>query len=179
MSHKKIIIDIIESDGIRMDALILVSSLNLNDWLIAAGFVRNGIWDNVYNVSSEMNDIDVIYFCADDISEERDKTLEFELSEKMPSMNWSVKNQARMHLINGDFPYASTLDAMSFWPERQTGIGVYLNNLKKVTLVSCHDFSIQFNGKISHNPKRSLDVFNDRVSNKGWLKIWPALQIET
>lgn len=32
-----------------------------------------------------------------------------------------VKNQARMHLRNGDRPYQSATDAMRYWPETATG----------------------------------------------------------
>ena len=43
------VIEWIESDRDRMEALELASTLGLNDWCLAAGFVRNLIWDKLHN----------------------------------------------------------------------------------------------------------------------------------
>ncbi|MDB6062938.1 MAG: nucleotidyltransferase family protein [Verrucomicrobiaceae bacterium] len=160
-----------------MRALYAVQSLNLPDWLIGAGFVRNLIWGSVFNKNIDINDIDVIYFCRDDVSKERDIFLEKRLRELEPNFSWSVKNQARMHLKHGDAPYDSTLDAMRFWPEKQTSIGVCLNNNGAILVQHCFDLSLQFSGNINRNPARSVEIFEDRVSSKGWLNIWPSLQV--
>ncbi|TQV87966.1 nucleotidyltransferase family protein [Aliikangiella coralliicola] len=161
-----------------MDALTSLRTLNLPDCYIAAGFVRNLIWDYLFSVKSSLNDIDVIYFCPRDISEQRDKKLEEQLSEIEPSLPWSVKNQARMHIKNGDRPYKNSLDAMSYWPEKQTCIGVRLNHNDELILAHCFSLSEQFNGKITFNPKRNIQVFRNRISRKTWLKTWPDLVIE-
>jgi len=195
MSYEQRIIKLIESDPVRMRALRAARSLDLPDWLIAAGFVRNLVWSNVFEGVFEsvfesvsetkfqgeaaLNDIDVIYFCISNTSEERDKDLEGRLRELEPGLPWSVKNQARMHLKNGDAPYQNTLDAMGHWPEKQTSIGVMLDSNDSVSLQHCFELSLQFRGTINHNPARSVEVFNKRVSEKGWLKIWPGLQVAT
>ena len=102
-----------------MRALRAVSTLALPDWLIAAGFVRNIIWDSVYAKQTALNDIDVIYFCTEDRSAARDLLLEQRLRAVEPDLPWSVKNQARMHRKHGDAPYKNTVDAMRYWPEQQ------------------------------------------------------------
>ncbi len=58
------IIQWIEQDEMRMLALRTARQLTLNDWCLAAGFVRNLIWDRLHGFShsSPLNDIDVIYF---------------------------------------------------------------------------------------------------------------------
>jgi uncharacterized protein len=43
------VIEWIESDSDRMEALELSSTLGLSDWCLAAGFVRNLIWDKLHN----------------------------------------------------------------------------------------------------------------------------------
>jgi hypothetical protein len=115
----KAIIDLIKKDPIRLEALECVYQLELPQGYIAAGFVRNLVWDSLhYNVKlTPLNDIDVIFFDANCLDSGYEKSLELKLSEQMPQLNWQVKNQAKMYLKNGDNPYQSTLDAMSYWPE--------------------------------------------------------------
>jgi len=162
-----------------MRALRAAKSLDLPDWLIAAGFVRNLVWSNVFGKDAPLNDIDIIYHCISDTSEERDSLLERQLYAIEPELPWSVKNQARMHLKNGDAPYANTLEAMAYWPEKQTAIGVMLDSNEDLVLRHSFDLDLQFNGRIDHNPARSVDVFKARVASKGWLQSWPALQVKT
>lgn len=178
MNYEQRIIDLIESDEMRMRALRAASSLELADWLIGAGFVRNLIWGSIFDRHVGMNDIDVIYFCPRDTSRDRDLMLERQLHTLEPEFPWAVKNQARMHLKHGDAPYQNTLDAMRYWPEKETCIGVQLDRYGKVVVRHCFDVRLQFDGSISHNPARPIEVFKSRISSKGWLNIWPQLQVK-
>lgn len=62
-------------DPERMEALSTAAELNLPDWCLAAGFVRNLAWDKMHGFSSAtaLNDIDLIYFDAEDTAEARDQ----------------------------------------------------------------------------------------------------------
>lgn len=177
MKQKQRIVNLIENDQFRMRALSVVDSLKLPDWLIAAGFVRNLIWDDCFNTQTYVNDIDVIYYCRKDISDARDKLLEKQLKERCPEYPWSVKNQARMHVKNGDDPYKDALDAMRFWPEKQTSIGVKLDRDGKIEVRHCFELDIQFSGAITRNPARSKEIFERRVLTKGWMDTWPELTL--
>nr|WP_253820887.1 nucleotidyltransferase family protein [Vibrio sp. 99-70-13A1] len=83
---------------------------------IAAGFVRNVVWDSLHNFEkpTPLNDVDVIYFDSDELHSESYLLYEAQLSSWMPELNWQVRNQAVMHEHNGDAPYTSSLDAMSY-----------------------------------------------------------------
>jgi hypothetical protein len=59
-----------------------------------------------------LNDIDVIYFDSADVSRETEQEIDDRLDQLFPGQRFSVKNQARMHLRNGDSPYRSSADAM-------------------------------------------------------------------
>ncbi len=179
MNYKQRIVELVKSDECRMRALRAVETLDLPDWLIAAGFVRNLIWENLFAKKHRSQDIDVIYFCPIDSSEKRDAYLERQLYALEPNLPWSVKNQARMHIQNGDAPYQNTLDAMRFWPEKQTCIGVMLDNNGLVVVRHCFDLSLQFSGNIDHNAARSIETFKKRIISKGWLTTWPLLQVKT
>jgi len=179
MNFSQYILNTILRDNHRIEALKAVKTLNLPDWLLAAGFVRNAIWDRLYEKNTPLNDLDVIYFCDSDLSKQKDKYLEEQLFSIAPQFPWSVKNQARMHHKNQDKAYLSTLDAMSYWPEKQTSIGVQLNNQGKLQFKHCFDLSLWFDGTIQHNPTRSRGLFLKRVNDKGWLKTWPELTIKS
>lgn len=166
-------------DAYRMQALSAAASLGLPDWCLAAGFVRNLVWDRIHGFSktTALNDIDLIYFDPLDDSERRDRELERQLGRTMAAP-WSVKNQARMHRRNGDAPYHSTADAMSYWVEVETSVGAALSDSSEVLLVSPFGFDALFNGTVTLNTKKPKPrAFEDRVVTKQWLETWPKLVV--
>ncbi|EJG0326751.1 nucleotidyltransferase family protein, partial [Vibrio parahaemolyticus] len=44
-------------------------------------------------------------------------------------------------------------------------------------VVSAFGFESLFGYYVTHNPKRSLATFENRVNSKGWLVRWPSLRI--
>lgn len=126
-------IDIIESDTWMIDILTVVRNLNLNDWWIGAGFVRNKIWDQIHGKKrTALNDIDLIYYDNAKSSKERDSLTENKLKAIDPKLNWSVKNQSRMHIRNRHKPYTDCNEAISFWPETATSVAVRLNSKNQI-----------------------------------------------
>lgn len=173
------ILDRIQSDHHRMQILNTASSLNLPNWCIAAGFVRNLVWDYLHSFTKNtpINDVDLVYFDEQETSEESDKALEIKLTKLFPC-KWSVKNQARMHENNNDQKYTSTLDAMSFWPEIETAIGASLRK-GKLELVSPFPLKEVLRNTVTLNPKRPKpQVVAERMQKKAWLKYWPQLEIK-
>ena len=124
MEAENTIKDWIRIDKDRMRALYLASTLQLNDWCIAAGFVRNLVWDKLHNKEdpTPRNDFDLIYYDPCNIDSAKDKQLELQLK-VLSNQPWSVKNQARMHSNNNHRTYKNNLDAMTLWPEQQTDHG--------------------------------------------------------
>jgi len=156
------LIEIIENDDWMTNVLKVVRDLNLNDCWIGAGFVRNKIWDEKHEKDrTELNDIDVIYFDKLNTNKESDLQIENKLIDIDSNRNWSVKNQARMHLRNGHKQYSDCNEAISFWPETATSIAVRLNfkigiqkeryNASDITLkseldaINLNDFFIAYN----------------------------------
>lgn len=56
------LIALIKEDRMRTEALGHVSELSLPQCYIAAGFVRNLVWDSLHGLATPLNDVDVIYF---------------------------------------------------------------------------------------------------------------------
>ncbi|MCE8016140.1 nucleotidyltransferase family protein [Halomonas sp. MCCC 1A17488] len=179
---EEILIEWLRSDRYRMAALDIASQLELNDWCLAAGFLRNLAWDRIhgYDRPTPLNDIDLIYFDRIDASAERDESLEAQLRSKS-AHPWSVKNQARMHERNGDRPYSSTAEAMSYWVEVETAVGVRLDRTTgRLTLVAPFGIDPLFARTVTMNSKRSKpEEFAARVQSKGWLDTWPQLSVVT
>ena len=156
-----------------------VKSLNLPNWCIAAGYVRNFVWDHehhYYSGTTPMNDIDVLYYDLTDINEDTEKEYENLLNMKLHGYNWSVKNQARMHERNKEEPYLSVEDAMKRWPETATAIGITLDQDNKIIIIAPYGLTDLFEMKIRRSPLfNNIDTFNTRVRSKKWLTTWPKL----
>jgi hypothetical protein len=103
------LIQIMKTYEYLMRDLRLVQGLGLSNWCIAAGYVRNHVWDYLhgYSARTPLNDVDVIYFDASDLTEESEKRYEILLGKEVDRYNWSFKNQARMHFRNQEKPYIS------------------------------------------------------------------------
>ena len=169
-------------DHTRLSALKVVAELALPECYIAAGFVRNLVWDRLHGHSKDtpLNDIDVIYFDASHTDAQRDQQLETRLRQQL-ALPWSVKNQARMHLRNGDAAYLSTQDAIRYWCELQTAVAARWNpETESVELLSGFGLGCLFDGHISLNLLRPkyYDFFK-RINQRRWLSQWPALSVET
>lgn len=179
MDHDALIKQWIMSDSDRLEALTIAAAQKLPGWCLAAGFVRNLVWDKLHDVSAStpLNDIDLIYFDSNDISVSRDREIEQGLR-GVSAFPWSVKNQARMHERNSDCPYTSTEDAMSFWVEVETAVGAALDDNGEVIIVAPFGVTPLFDYTITLNLKRPKRAdFEARVCSKQWLEIWPKLVV--
>ncbi|WP_295895596.1 nucleotidyltransferase family protein [uncultured Vibrio sp.] len=177
----KRIVDLIKADSIREKALDCVYQLSLPQCYIAAGFVRNLVWDDLHHkhAPTPLADIDVIYFDTKESEPEMYLVYEQLLTKMMPNVQWQVRNQACMHERNGDQPYTSTLDAMTYWPEKETAVAIRKINADEYECIAAFGFESLFNLHITHNPKRDLDVFMSRVQSKNWLQHWPSLEVRS
>lgn len=143
---------------------------HLNDWCLAAGFVRNLVWDHLHNYTdaTALNDIDLIYFNSANTLEDIDLKFEQELKQQL-NVNWSVKNQAHMHARNHDLPYKNIADAISHWPEVETAVGVLIR-YHQIEIIAPFGLTSLFKGYINLHAKRpKFEVFQQRIQQKnGW-----------
>jgi len=173
--------NLMKQDPLRLEALECLRLLNLPQSYIAAGFVRNLVWDYLHKktVATHLNDIDVIYFDLDESSADKCKDYQHTLHTMMPQVNWQVRNQALMHSRNGDQPYKNILDAMSYWPEKETAVAIRKLATGEFEAIAAFGFDSLFNLQITHNSKRDKSIFTKRVTSKNWLELWPKLSINT
>ena len=182
MSHLPTLVGLLNADEHRKRILQHVRALHLPDCWLAAGFVRSAVWDHQHGraCSSLPCDIDVIWFDPDNALPAQHSELEAQLRNVDDGLNWSVKNQARMHLRNGDQPYESATDAMRYWPETATAVAVRLTADDELEIAApfglndLFDLVVRPAGRF-RDEKRHL--FLMRMQNKDWLAKWPGLTV--
>lgn len=178
------ILKVIHSDQWMMEIIGTAASLGLKDWWVCAGFVRSKIWDTVhgYTERTVLSDIDVIFHDERLRDELEEKKLEAVLLKLQAGIPWSVKNQARMHLVNNIPPYESSIDAISKFPETSTALGVTMEEGGKLRLIAPHGIHDAVNLQIKPTPffkssKELMEIYKYRLETKNWTSIWPGLKV--
>jgi hypothetical protein len=168
-----------QADMMRL--LLSVEELDLPDCWIGAGFIRNGIWDALHGRAPNcalLNDVDVVFFDRANASPASDVAIEDRLAARSPNLPWSVKNQARMHLRNGEAPYRNTAAAIARWPETATAVAVRLLQ-GRLELLAPHGLEDLIGLTVRPTPAfaRRPEAFARRLRAKNWLARWPRLRI--
>lgn len=173
---------LVADDSWMMAVLSTARGLALPDWWIGAGFVRARIWDVLHGRSAPtwLDDVDVIYFDPDAIDPSMETGHEEELRRRRPDVPWSVKNQARMHLRNGDAPYRDSEDAMRHWLETATCVGVRLDAGGGLRLIAPYGLDDLFGLRLRPTPsgRQRPDEYHGRLDSKGWARRWPLLSVD-
>jgi uncharacterized protein len=165
-----------------MHALAIVREVGIPDGFIAAGAIRDTVWDAVVEHRMEecSSDVDVIYFDA--VDTERDWCQVF--LRKVPSVRWEVTNQALVHKWQSRVlgrqvpPYSCVSAAVRVWPETATAVAVRLLWNEQVEIVAPCGLTDLFNGIIRRNPATpDANAFARRIEQKQWQRRWPGLRI--
>ena len=172
---------LIADDPARLRILQHVRALDLPDCWVAAGFVRSAVWDHLHQHSPSPlpEDIDVIWFDRTRTAAELDADLEATLRGSDATLNWSVKNQARMHQRNDDAPYASATEAMNYWPETATAVAVRLTATDTIEVAAPLGLDDLFALTVRPTARFQIDkhaLYQERLRSKAWHVRWPQLR---
>lgn len=173
--------DLFLQDKDMIKILDIISSLPLQDVWLAAGAVRNLIWNHLSGKPGfdYDTDIDLIFFDPD-MSYEDSLKMEEKVNHRYPDYQWQVKNQCHMHKHNPmTAPYQSACDAVSKYPETCTAIAIRLcqNDLEiyapygfdAILSFECHPTPY-----FLANQERML-VYKKRFMQKNWSAKWPKI----
>lgn len=184
VSSEEDIIQIISGDADMMEILRAAKSLDLPDWWVCAGFVRSKIWDTLhgFSTSTVLADVDVIYFDDQHVDELVEKRLEEKLRTILVDVPWSVKNEARMHVINNLPPYLSSIDAISKFPETATALGVKLDEADNVVLTAPWGIKDVLHLEVRPTPpfienKELTAIYEERIARKNWQSTWKQVKV--
>jgi hypothetical protein len=106
-----------------------IALLNLPNWWLAGGAVRNTVWRSLFGNDCQLviNDFDIAFFDAlGDRSQEL--TAKASLTAQFPEYKFDVKNQASFACWRPSRkPYSSTEDGVTDWLHTATAVGVRLD----------------------------------------------------
>jgi len=184
LQNEQDIIQLVKDDKWMMDILAAAQSLNLPDWWVCAGFIRAKIWDVLHGFANRTSlpDVDIIYYDNSNLDEEVEKKLEEKLRTMNPSIPWSVKNEARMHITNNIPPYSSSVDAISKFPETATALGLTINEQNQVILTAPWGVEDVVNLAVKPTPyfeetKERAEIYEERIAKKNWNSTWSNIKI--
>ena len=175
VKNEQEILDAFRENPDMMTILTIIRDLGLKDSWLAAGSVRNFIWNLLSDKSpfDSETDVDVIFFDPD-VSYEETVSLEKKLREDFPRYQWELKNQVYMHLHSPHtVPYTSSCDAMSKYPERCTAIGLRLHADATLELFAPYGIEDILNFQVSPTPhflenEDRMKHYQERLSKKNW-----------
>ena len=141
-----------------------IAQLNLPNWWLAGGAVRNTVWSSIFGNECKLSikDFDIAFF---DIEGNRSQELAAKatLTEQFPHEQFDVKNQAsfaRWRL--GTRPYTSTEDGITDWLHTATAVGVRLDAQGQWQFFTPYGLDDLFDGIIRPTPAHThnLDAHN-------------------
>jgi hypothetical protein len=170
-----------------VNLLRIVAALDLPDCWIGAGAVRDLVWDIRFGSGFDpagIADVDVVFFDSDDLRAEKEHDIERRLRELEPSINWDVKNQARVHLwFEARFghpadPLTSTTDGVSTWPETATAVAVRLRSDGRLDIAAPFGLDDLLGGVWRGNFVRvSESEYRARLERKQPHRRWPGVVV--
>lgn len=180
--HVEALCRIVQSEPRLMHSLRVVRSLNLPEWCIAAGAIRNPIWDRLHAFShrNEPTDVDVLYFDPGFSDQSEDEEVEARLRAVEPAVRWEAVNQATIHTYIGDpAPYRSIGQAMSRWVDPMTAVGVCLDERDELAVIAPFGLDDLFNMVVRpHLAAPGAErIYRDRLARKRWADRWPKVRI--
>lgn len=162
----------------------IIRDLSLPDVWLAAGSVRNFIWNTLSEKPAfdDDTDLDVVFF-APHLSDTDTVQLEKQVKQDFPNFRWELKNQTDIHQHSPNtLLYTSTCDAISKYPERCTAIAVRLNQADELELFAPYgladilDFCVRPTPHFLADAER-MQVYHQRLAKKNWQEKWPQLQL--
>ena len=186
IDYQEKLISIVEEQAWLVNALRSVRNLDLPDWYIAAGAIRNNVWDVLHGFEERtpLKDIDVVYFDFSDMNGFRENDSELKLKIIDATVNWEVVNQARGYLFqHGDEitrpPVNSSCESIAYWSETPTCVGVRLEKNDTITICAPHSLSdlMELRVRPIPQPYQDLSLYKRRIEEKKWNELWPRLQI--
>jgi len=172
----------LRADRRALTQLLLVRDHGPPDAYLAAGFVRNRVWDAYYNPFKNVPeaDVDVVYFCKENVSKSRDTVFESNLRTLDPSTNWQIRNQAHMHDYGGHEPFCSLAHALEHWSETATAVGVRLDqngSMQFIAPFGLNDLSAHILRITPVMKATDAKGFEFRIRKKNWLQRWPGVKV--
>ncbi len=178
------IIQIISNSPELMIILRAIADQHLVQGALAAGSIRNTVWQVLSHQPIRLNsDIDVVFFDQDRPYSDN-LIIQDQLKQRLPQYEWQVKNEVYMNTHNFDdvSPFTSVADAIGHFVETPTCVGAFLNQREQIELIAPHgvDDLVNFICRpitLYQQDNDYLAIYQQRMADKQWQKQWPQLTI--
>lgn len=169
---------ILEATPDRLALMSVLEKIEDFDLWLAGGSIRNAAWDSLssYEVSTPLEDVDVIWYDSSRVDPAIDEELERRLTAVAPNIRWDVKNQARMHARANHEQYRSLSDAMKRFPEVCSAVAARQHD-GNIEILAPWGLGDLFSMTVAPSPLCDPAAYRRRVASKNWKHQWPELSI--
>lgn len=177
LSDIKQLQQILENSAIAF-VLPAIAKLNLANWWLAGGAVRNTVWKAIFGEDCKLviNDFDIAFF---DLEGDRNQELaaKIALTEQFPDYKFDVKNQASFaRWRTGRRPYHSTEDGVADWLHTATAVGVRLDHQRQWQFFTPYGLDDLLQGKVCPTPAHQQNPDAER-KGASFIELCPALRL--
>jgi uncharacterized protein len=155
-----------------------ITELNLPDWWLAGGAVRNTIWHSIFGQDCALfiKDFDIAFF-DEQGTRSQELAAKATLTNQFPDYQFDVKNQANFARWRpGRTTYTSTQDGITNWLHTATAVGVKLDTQRQWQFFTPYGLDDLFAGVIRPTPTH---INNPDAQNKAaeFLQKCPCLRL--
>jgi hypothetical protein len=171
-------LQILLSNSIIATVLPAIAQLNLPNWWLAGGAVRNTVWRSLFGQECNLfiKDFDIAFF--DNVgNREQELVAKSTLKTQFPGQEFDVKNQASFgNWRVGGMTYNSTENAIQNWLHTATAVGVRMNKQGEWQFFTPYGLDDLFNGIIRPTP---IHIHNPDADQKAasFLQKCPYLRL--
>ncbi|MBK1986407.1 nucleotidyltransferase family protein [Sphaerospermopsis aphanizomenoides BCCUSP55] len=148
------------SNSIIATILPAISAVNLPNWWLAGGAVRNTVWRSLFGEECALfiKDFDIAFF-DDTGNREQELLAKSTLKTQFPEQEFDVKNQASFgRWRSGNIIFHSTENGIENWLHTATAVGVRMNKNGEWQFFTPYGLDDLFNGLIRPTPAHINNV---------------------
>jgi hypothetical protein len=171
-------LQIIFSNSIIATVLPAIAQLDLPNWWLAGGAVRNTVWRSLFGKECDLfiKDFDIAFF-DETGNREQELFAKSTLKTQFPEQEFDVKNQASFgNWRAGNMIFNSTEDGITNWLHTATAVGVRMTKQGEWQFFTPYGLDDLFNGIIRPTP---IHIHNPDADQKAasFLQKCPCLRL--
>lgn len=154
-----------------------IAQLNLPNWWLAGGAVRNTVWRSIFGEECGLiiNDFDVAFFDAGG-NRSQEQAAKTTITAKYPDYLFDIKNQASFaRWRDGRRTYSSTEEGIKDWLHTATAVGVRVDAQGKWQFFTPYGLDDLFGGIIRPTPAHTHNPDAEKKAS-GFLQKCPCLR---
>jgi len=174
------VMELLDHNHMVREAIDVSMSVDLPNWCIVGGLIRDLAWGKILGREVPPRDIDLIYFDPMNTTPEKDWEIEEHLSD-LSGLPFRLNNQARMHQFNSEARYISVVDAMTKFPTTVSAIGISGSENRTPLVFSIFGYGALFEPIFQITPhfsnSRRQNDFSEYFHRNGLFARWPEVPV--